>query len=68
MVTTNRVDKIHISQQLLSTSRVMDHTISSLARIEVLHVFHKSGELRFRFGAELPTGLEIRMYVKVEKK
>ena|ERR1700761_3131047 len=59
MMTTNRIDKIHVFQQPLSTSSVMDHKHRSFARIEAIHIFHKSGKLRFQFGAELPTGLGI---------
>ena len=54
--------------QLLSTPSVMDHASRSFARIEVIHIFHKRDKLGFRFDAKLPSGLEIRMYVKAWKK
>ena len=57
MITTNRVDKIHVSQQLSRPCGVMDHTRRSFARIEVIHIFHKSDNLGFQFGAKLPMGL-----------
>ena len=61
MITTNRVDKIHVSQQLLSPCGVMDYTSRTLARIEVIHIFHKSDKLGFQFSAKLSAGLrEIR--------
>ena len=66
MITTNRVDKIHVSQQLLSPCGVMGYTSRSLARIEVIHIFHMSDKLGFQFGAKLPKGLqEIREWAGV---
>ena len=71
MMTTNRIDKIHVCQQLLSTSSVMDYASRSLGRIEVIHIFHKSGNLGFQFGGKSPTGacdLGIRIHVKAWRK
>jgi hypothetical protein len=65
MTTTNRIDIIHVAQQLLRTSSVVDCACRSFACIEVIHVFHEGGKLGFQFSAKLPTGLGIRMYVKV---
>ena len=57
MIATNRVDKIHISQQLSSPCGVIDYTSRSLACIEVIHIFHKSDNLGFQFGSNLSKGL-----------
>ena len=65
MTTTNRIDKIQVSQYLFRTSSVVDCASRSFARIEVIHVFHEGGNLGFHCSAELPTGLGIRMNRKL---
>jgi hypothetical protein len=71
MTQTNRIDKVHVSQQSLSASSIITYTGMSLARLEVIQVFHKSRNFGFHFSAQLPTdgcGPGIRMYVKVHRK
>ena len=63
---TNRIDKIHLSQQSLSAFGIITYASVSLARLEVIHVFHKSRNLGFHFSAQLAAdacGPGIRMYV-----
>src|SRR6266702_5309714 len=71
MMKTNRIDKIQVSQQLLSASSIITYASMSLARLEVIHDFHKSRNLGSHFCAQPLTNacdLGIRMYVKVRKK
>ena len=71
MMETNRIDKIQVSQQLLSASSVITYASMSLARLEVIHGFHKNRKLGFHFVAQPLTeacDLGIRKYVKVRKK
>ena len=58
MTNLNRINKIHISQQLLSTFGVVLDSSRSFARIEVIHMFHKNDNHGFQFSAKLPTGLQ----------
>ena len=71
MTQTNRVDKVHVSQQYLSASSVITYTGMSLACLEAIQGFHKSRNLGFHFSAQLSTDVcspGIRMYVKVRRK
>ena len=74
MTLTNRIDKIHVLQQHLSTSSVVTYASISVARLEAIHVFHKRRNLGLHFSAQLfadtcrPGIRMYRMYVNVCRK
>ena len=55
------MDKVHVSQQPLCATGVITCTYMSfklpVARLEVIHVFHKNRNLGFHFGGQLFTNV-----------